>query len=206
MIFNDLNYVVLTVIDRNILECYNELSHFVNQNGKNNYQITQEKLDFNQIYIKEPRAGGAHFRKFLIWEPKNLRGKTAFFSNYRDGLNTLIFQFCKKYSLKATSVNFSNQDEGGEPSYKFKYLSFSGEKLIKRVVYLIKESNKWVFYEKGEVQSFEDLSNYNNKYKTKRFNREILLRYLNKMNVDLEDESFWQSADGKADYFEQKSW
>ena len=206
MIFDNLNYVVLTVIESNLLNCFNSLSQFVNEEGNHNYNILQQKLDFGKIYINEPPSGGAHFCKFLIWEPKNLFGKTAFFSNYQDGKYTLIFNLCRKYKLEAISVNFSNKKHAEYPAFMFMYFNYRNDRPIERTIYLIKDENKWVFFENGEIQPFEDTSIYESRLKTKRFNKEILLSYLLKRGIDIENEQFWQSTNGNAFYFNQISW
>ncbi|UAY54270.1 hypothetical protein [Arachidicoccus terrestris] len=206
MTLNSFSYVVLTIFEKNISDCFDELSEFILNDERDNYKISKGKINFNKIYINEPPPGGAHFSIFLIWEPRNLIGKTAFLSSYSDGRYTLVLNYCEKYKVKAVSVSFTNRKDTSYLAYMFKYFDFSQNEVVERIIYTIKDDAKWVFYEKGKIQPFEDMANYKNRIKTKRFNRNILLSYLGKMNINIEKGSFWQSNDGIAFYFEQICW
>jgi len=56
------------------------------------------------------------------------------------------------------------------------------------------------------VQPFEDMTNYENTIKTKRFNKEIILDNLKKLNINIEDNQFWESKNGMSIFFEQLKW
>lgn len=196
-------YLTFSVIDSNINNCFNELSFYVNEKKKE-YNIEEAPVNFDKIYSVSP-PGGAHFSKFLIWEPQNLPGKTCFFSNNQDGRYTLILNYCKTFEHKAFMIAFSNKREL-YPAFIFYYFDYSKGNQIERIISLIKDGERWEFYTGGPLQPFEDDSYYQNRLKTKRFNKEILLSYLNKLGVDIESPKFWQSRDGNAFYFEQLHW
>lgn len=138
--------------------------------------------------------------KILLWEPSNLIGQTAFFVNSYDGRLTIILNYCKKFKRKAVKVSFSNIKEK-YPSFKFQYLDFSSNENIERVIILIKDGRKWEFYTSGEVQYFEELENYHNIRSVKKFNKEIILEYLLRLNINICDDKFWTSLEDRHSYY-----
>ena len=203
MMLNKLNYATLTVIDIDVKSCQIMLDKILNNGPIVKYKISINTIETDKIYVGNPLYNG--MIKILIWEPKYIPGKTAFFCNIIDGYATLVYKLCSRNRLSCISVDFTNTKytKDDRPSFFFRYYNFTDNKNIDRFIYAIKESHKWVFYEKGEVQPFEDISNYQNKIKPKRINKEIILGYLRNVNIDIEDDNFWDSKDGKGVYFKQ---
>jgi len=198
-------YITLTIIDCEIDICVSELTSYIEDGRNKKYCIEKRPINLQDIYNVSPPSGGAHFSKFLLWEPQNLLGKTVFFSNYEDGKYTLILNYCRTFNCKAISIAISNQ-ETIYPAFNFYYFDFSHKKNIERTISLIKDGKKWAFFSKGEVQHFENISNYENKLKIKRINKGIILSYLLKLGIDIENDKFWRSTSDAATYFNQVSW
>jgi hypothetical protein len=58
----------------------------------------------------------------------------------------------------------------------------------------MKDDNQWVFFEKGPTQPFEDPSHYTHCRKRDRLNREILVQYLKKLGIHIDDPKFWEAV------------
>ncbi len=198
---NDLQYVVLTVIDCNIETSAKELTSFLTDNNSNDKYVVApvNKPSIENIYFPYPPKG-ANMDKILLWEPSNLVGQTAFFVNSYDGRHTIVLNYCKEFKRKAVKVSFSNCKEL-YPSFMFYYLDFSSNENIERVISLIKDGKKWEFYTSGKVQSFEESENYTNSRSVKKFNKEIILEYLLRLNIDICNNGFWTSLKNKHSYY-----
>ena len=203
MILDKFTYLTLTVIDKDVQACQKMIDKILNDWLAKEYSTSIRAVDTDNIYIGEPEHNGPE--RLLIWEPKNLPNKTAFISNLIDGYSSLIYCLCERNSLSAISVKFTNVKYSKDdlPSFFLTYHDYSNNKNTERVVYAIKETHKWVYYAVGEVQPFEDTTNYENRIKPKRINKPVLLSYLKKLNIDIEDDQFWDSKDGKGVYFER---
>jgi len=203
MILDKFTYLTLTVIDKDVQACQKMIDKISNDGPVQEYRISIRRIDPDKIYIGEPEYNGV--RKYLIWEPKNLANKTAFIANLIDGYSSLIYRLCERNSLSAISVSFTNikYSKDDLPAFYLTYRDYSNNKETERVVYAIKETHRWVYYAVGEVQPFEDTTNYENRIKPKRINKPVLLSYLKRLNIDIEDDQFWDSKDGKGVYFER---
>ena len=146
-------------------------------------------------------AGGAHFPKFLIWEPKNNPNSTAFFVNYQDGFNSLIHVWNQRFGKRAISVRLSNDLICDYPHHEINVKTTDNEE---RVVYTHVES-KWEFYQTGPVQDYEDVENYKVRKIKDRLNNVIINKYLAKLGFKIWDEDFYKS-NRKGIYFERLSW
>ena len=204
-VFKSYNFLVLTVIDCEYSLCNKLLLNYIETIRSGKYMINLEDIDYGKIYKGEPRPGGAFLDKFMIWEPHSLKIKTAFLPNYSDGMYTFIYNFCKIYHLSATSIRLSNNAKD-KHCFSLNLFDFTNNKTTERVIYNIKENKRWVFYDKGPIQPFEDVENYQTRFISKRFDRRILLEYLNRLNIQIENNDFWQSKDNKAFYFERLKW
>ena len=63
-----------------------------------------------------------------------------------------------------------------------------------RTVYAMKDP-KWIFYENGIVQWFEDESYYKRRLIKNRVNKDILLSYCTKLGFAITEVKFWESKD-----------
>ncbi|TDT46459.1 hypothetical protein CLV90_0509 [Maribacter spongiicola] len=166
------------------------------------WEIKSEKLDI-EIVASPPEipAGGAHFPKFVIWTPNNLDGWVAFFANYQDGLHTTKWNLAKRYDRLVIDLTFSNKNLAVYPAYLFQYYGGSD---IERIIYSMNDGGPWKFYETGQVQDFENLEHYSKRIKNKRMNNDIILEYLSKIGISIDNSFFHSEMD--AIYFERTKW
>ncbi|HEY9543272.1 hypothetical protein [Prevotella sp.] len=126
-------------------------------------------------------VGGDHDNLFGFWKSKRYHSKLFFISNSADGRATLCNVIHQ--TLKCAYTMCSLSDETVEPLYLFKYATAS---LEDRVVIAYKE-DKWVFYEVGERLPIENPDFYKQRRANQRLNNAIVLSYLEKMGITLDD-------------------
>ena len=83
------------------------------------------------------------------------------------------------------------------PSTQFELLGPTGEpplKYIRTVTAGIYDEDRWRFEAHGEVQPFEELARYRAHRIRDRFDRPLLLRYLDALGISADDPAFFQSA------------
>jgi len=149
----------------------------------------------------EITAGGAHFPKILIWEPKNNPEATALFVNLRDAYSSLTYAWNDRFAKKAIILGLSNDTICAYPHHEINVKTSAKEE---RVVYAHVES-KWEFFQKGPVQDFENTDHYKATRIKNRLDNGIINEYMKKLGLEIWSDAFYQSnRDGI--YFEQLSW
>ena len=78
------------------------------------------------------------------------------------------------------------------PAYFF--YRISSNKDNERYVHYITEDNKNVFFQKGNLLSFEKPEYYKRKKKKDRLNPEIIIEYMNALGCNILDDNFWISS------------
>ena len=73
-----------------------------------------------------------------------------------------------------------------------------------RLVRTMRDSDGWEFFQKGEVQSFEETDLYDKRIIRQRLDREAIIRYLQRIGWDVDNHSFWES-DTEVIYFDETS-
>lgn len=128
-----------------------------------------------------PPMDGVHDDIFCVWKVKQYPCKVFFISNSSDGRQTL----CNVLHLKLSCsyYQFAISSNAESPFFLFHYSPKHG---IDRDVLNYKE-NKWVFYEKGPENKIEEKEFYKRRVRKERLNKEILIRYLKKTGVILEN-------------------
>ncbi|HXP51313.1 MAG TPA: hypothetical protein VN922_15250, partial [Bacteroidia bacterium] len=146
--------------------------------------------------LGQTMSGGIKSR-FVIWSLKNNPEKSVFLSNSTDGLETII-----NASLGDTGdfIRISVSRSDAERFSMFELKKNSKE----RVILANLDSDKWKFYEKGELLDFENKEYYSRRPIKKRLNYEIINEYLEANNWHLNDPTFWHST--KAIYFIETKW
>jgi hypothetical protein len=125
-------------------------------------------------------------KSFIIYafEPNTNPNKTIIIVNIENGwpfLEPLFNEYNHFYFLK---VRYSAPKEKYH-IYEFIHFKNGKERLIRSMY-----DPKWVFYESGEVQSFENTSYYSNKVVKDRMNLNILIEYLLKEGWKLDEDLF----------------
>ena len=70
------------------------------------------------------------------------------------------------------------------------------------MVMVMRDSDKWRFVQRGDLEPFEEASHYGVTPTSKRLTRPILIRYLQGLGSDVEKDLFWQSSDESVIYSE----
>jgi hypothetical protein len=174
-----------------------KIESFLRDKQQNNYNLFYDRLDIGKdITVKK---GGAHFPKAVFFKPK-LADVIVQYSNYEDGLITLSCHISDNLNEPFYQFSFSNSDHLDKKFSLERYVN--GE--ILRVVYAMQDP-KWVFYEQGEILSFEDVTNYEKKRKPNRLNKEIIIDYCSQLGFDIKNDNFWESSE-PALFYECISW
>src|SRR2546421_1069158 len=88
-------------------------------------------------------------------------------------------------------------DQNVYPSTQLELLRPTGEpplKYVRTVTAGIYDEDGWRFEAHGEVQPFEDLARYRARRIRDRFDRTLLLRYLEALGISVDDPAFFRSA------------
>ncbi len=134
--------------------------------------------------------GGAHFPQAYFFVPSLKKDIVVMVSNYSDGWSTLINYISYQLNIEAYNFSISNLTDN-EPFNLFCYVK-NGEKV--RTVYAMKDG-KWVFYEGGELQPFEDDNNYKKRIIRQRLNSKILVEYCKGLGLEVNNNTFWESQE-----------
>ena len=162
------------------------------------YRIIDSPFQFNLYHLCPPK-GGAHFEKLYFFTPKLCKNKCIMFSNYSDGLSSLIHVLTNDLKIKAYSFRISANNI---PDALNEFSCIENGKML-RTVYAMKDP-KWKFYCEGEIQPFEEKEFYERKIIKQRLNKEILISYCVKLGIDIREDSFWKSQQSL--FVERISW
>jgi hypothetical protein len=151
------------------------------------YDICIKPFEFD-LYESKPLKGGAHYEEAYFFTPKNQQNSSVMFSNYSDGLSSLVYQIT--FELKTTAYNFAiTAVDSPDALNLFSYIK-NGDNI--RTVYTMKDP-KWIFYSQGETQWFEDEELYKRESIKTRLDKSILISYCTRMGFDITENGFWES-------------
>jgi len=176
----------------NILEYYLKVL-------KRNFQVMSlnsdeisENISFNLMKNHfDPLTG-------LIWEPRLDDFKCVVSINsFQDGWVGFMEGLSDHFKFTLLHVSFAKLNSDYEPYSKFIFHNAS----FTRIIYAISDRGKWDFFQKGELQNFENQEYYSRKKIKNRLNSEILVNYLQNIGVDIMKKSFWHSD--KSGYYFQ---
>ena len=145
-----------------------------------NMKVTYNSFDISDYYV--PERGFIWLPKFSCWKSRHYSDKVFFASDSMDGMQPTCLNVREKIHCSLLICTFSNDGEQ-EPKYGIRYIKSDGGE---RVVQAMKE-DRWTFSESGEPLSIEDLSLYKNRYVRKRINNEIIVMYLKRMGIMLDN-------------------
>jgi hypothetical protein len=155
-------------------------------------------LSLSTIYEVEPPAGGAHPFKLVLYTPSQVPKCCVVITNKADGWNSLFHLIAKEHHEFQIQV-ISTQDDVEYPKNKIEIWR-SGQSV--RTVMVIRDSDKWVFFEKGEIEKFEQQHLYKNRIKKMRLNRNHIIEYCQSIGWDITKDSFWKT-DQESIYYEE---
>jgi len=156
------------------------------------------KVDLARIYSSAPPPGSLHPKHVLAFSPTTSPDSTVVFANRADGWQTLSVAISKLIPDHVYCFALSNGDEW--PLYRFEVLD-SGDTL--RHVSVIKDVDRWKFWQTGEPLAEEDVAVYKKRRIKDRLTREYLVSLAERLGFPIGDDRFWQS-DSEAVYFEEQ--
>lgn len=160
---------------------------------------SEADVDLTQIYTISPRPGGKHPKKVMFFCPKSHPGSTVMFANLADSWMTLAV--CVSKFVSGPIYCFAlGSDKQEWPRYLFETLE--GGKM-RRHVSVIKDVDRWKFWQVGEPLPEEDVAIYRKRRIRDRLDREYLVSLAERLGFSIGDDCFWQS-NSKAVYFEEK--
>jgi hypothetical protein len=143
---------------------------------------------FRLPFEREPQYSGTHDVDAVFFTTRAAPGYIAFMANLQDGWSSLahvisaqlpgrVLVCALAMPTHAYPANSMHILEGGETM---------------RLVRAMKDDPRWEFYEEGEVQTFENAAYYTRRYTRDRVNHQIMVEYLNKLGIRIDDPQFWQ--------------
>ena len=100
-------YFTFTYLDTSLEQIKKYILEKWGSNDK--YRIIDSPFQFN-LYHLCPPTGGAHFPKLYFFTPKLCKNKCIMFSNYSDGLSSLIYQITAFLKVRAYCFQISASD------------------------------------------------------------------------------------------------
>lgn len=155
-------------------------------------------MGLEDIYTDEPPAGARHPSSVMLFAPRTSPGCTVLFANAQDGWMTLTVSTSKKLAGPFYSLDLGS-DRVEWPMYRLAVRE-NGEDI--RCMHVMKDSDRWVFYQKGDPIPEEDVTMYQKRRVRDRMTREYLVGVAERLGFPVADDSFWRS-DIEAVYFEE---
>ena len=135
--------------------------------------------------------------KILMWQPVCIDfDLVVFITNMSDGWQGLLRGYSEDYKRKVIRIRISDPNIA-YPGYAFEAINGDSTRLVQ----VIKDSHKWVFFEKGNILPFEESINYNKRRISNRLNNSIIEDYLKKNGIDINEENFWKSKGNAIEFF-----
>jgi len=194
--FAKYNFFKLSFIDDNLESVLANFKRYLMQADDKLVINRKNEIDF-ELILGKSESDRDEF-KFMLFEPLTNEGTTIFFSSFDDGWYAAVYNYSRIFKTEiyqiGITVDHKQQTYPAYFFYNFRY-NKSGE-LEERAVQLIKEENKWTFYEnsdKVDPLAVENTQNYFQKRKSDRLNTEIILDYMTKAGYDLKHADFFKT-------------
>ena len=187
MLIEQFSYFTFSCFQCSLEDIVKTLSADFLENGSRKLSFRPFVFD---LYDNCPLKGGVHFEKAYFFAPATNRNISVMYSNYSDGWNTLVRCLSSKIQCDCYNFQITNIDS----SDSMNSFQFIQNGIDVRTVYAMKDP-KWIFYENGIVQWFEDESYYKRRLIKNRVNKDILLSYCTKLGFAITEAKFWESKD-----------
>ena len=149
------------------------------------HQINTQSMVLYEYYFQQYNAPQV---SFILYAPQSKPQTTVLYANIIDGYVRLIEYVAKQCGMKYYSITISDGKSKCMEAYHLHYYSKINVRNI-----LCYRDPQWVFYEDGEPLEFENTELYKQRLKRKRFNKEIILKYVHYLGWDIMDERFWRT-------------
>jgi len=159
----------------------------------------QGPLDLAQVYAGRPQRGGSKPLRAVMWSPRTMPDRTAFWVNSEDGWATLFAGLSQAGGPETTSLRSSlPNEEWGVQEFIYRRAG-AGQYEPARLLQWLEEANGYRLVQIGKRLPFEKgLKRGYNPIKT----RADLLCFCHNFGIDLENNDFWMS-DANAIYLNQ---
>ncbi len=154
------------------------------------YVLERGSLDLNFVNFGKSQAGGREPSRAVVYSPDAFPQYCVLVSNLSDGWFTLVNRLCRQLQVFCVSVRSMGE---GAPYPCDEIRVYNGGDVI-RCVRAMLDGDRWQFFEKGSLQSFEACENYKERRVRDRLNRQIIIDYLRQSGVELWEADFWTSA------------
>ena len=197
----DFTVLPLVCINGPLTEINSELSGLIqSSHGEGCWRFSEVAFNLKGVYHVAPPRGGAHFPKFLLWEPEGLTGKTAMICNVTDCLQRRIMCLSETYYRDCFRVLLS-RDHQYLPECQFEFFGRAGGHRRIEVF----NDGRWEFRSEGSPLPFENQESYRARAVRDRLTPSIVAWYLSELGWDIRRESFW-STNRLAFFGEQLEW
>jgi hypothetical protein len=159
--------------------------------GPEEYDFVQGGVDVASVYLDEPSRGGRRQKRAVLFQTAtaSVGPICVFVPDAQDGWPTLVGRVSAAVSGRVISVILSAAGR------KFPLNSFQVFKngQILRVVRVLKDGDKWSFYEQGVPQDFEEPELYRSRVVKNRLTMDIMMTYMSRLGLEVRDQDFWSS-------------
>lgn len=149
-----------------------------------------KELDFDPALVNNGVPDPTGQMRLLLWSPRTNPGATAFMSNLSDGMELQLHRLSRQVDWRIVTVRICDRHPDDYPGYSFCYYEFR-QRL--RVIQVMKDTQKWVFVNEGQILQFENPACYQNKRIEDRLNRKIIAQYLMRLGHEVVRDDFWES-------------
>jgi hypothetical protein len=195
-----LRFLALTIARLPLNEMDITVQGVLSRIAEGRFQRSTGCLDLTRIYELEPPAGGAHLFKILLYSPESSPGSSVLITNVADGWNSLCHLVEKDHQSYQIQI-ISTRSDAEFPQNRLEVWTNG---VSRRVVMTMRDSDDWIFFQKGPQEPFEDAAFYKATTKRKRLDREIIVKYMKTAGYDLTNGSFWRTSE-EAVYYEEQS-
>ncbi len=177
------------------------MSNVLSRIARDRFRRSEGNFFLSRIYEGEPLRGGAHLFKVVIYSSLVAQNRSIIITNLADGWNSLAHLVAREHNCFQIQI-ISTLLDVLFPINRFEVWR-SGVSV--RSVLAMRDTDEWKFFQKGEPEFFEDKNYYNTKLKKNKLNREIIVRYIERIGINIRDERFWRANDAAIYYEESRS-
>lgn len=158
-------------------------------NKEKSYQLITDFLSLDRVDFGSPNRGGRLKKCAAIYSPTTSPSDCVFIANSSDGWFTLVNALCSE--LAAHCISVSTTDDDVEHPINMVRVYEQGRE--SRCVRAMLDGDRWEFFEKGNVQSFESVANYQKRRIRDRLRRADVVEYLRLAGIDILSAGFWET-------------
>lgn len=173
---------------------------FLSDEQSSKWITTRAALNLKQIYFPRPPRGGNRELRAVMWTPRILPDRTAFYINSEDGWGHFFGKLSQAGGPETVSIQSSLPSEGwGVQKIVYRRPGSTPTKPT-RLLQWLEEDDGYRLVQIGEPLSCEQSQA---KDRNPIATRDDLLSFTRNFGIDFEDREFWKS-DNEAVYLNQK--